>query len=293
MDWHQLEYFCEVAKSEHMTKAAEKLHISQPSLSMAMRRLETELGVSLFERKGRNIALNAYGRVFLAKVEPALKLLEDGRQQLAAMAAESDNKISISTPSLYADPTLMERILGLYPKLMISQVHTTDVELERLLRENGLDFCITSLDLDADGLNCQVLRREKMMIIASRKHRLAKRDEVRFADCADEMFTTDIVGGSHRKCLETCSAAAGFEPKIGYVGTGIREIIEAVSLGFCIALLPEKAMVSDLHPDIKPIRVVDPCFYTELKLYWPQKKAERPLVASIRSILADFFSKVD
>ena len=64
MELSQLKYFEIVAKHEHITRAAEELHIAQPSLSKAISRLEAELGVELFDRQGRNIKLNSFGRVF-------------------------------------------------------------------------------------------------------------------------------------------------------------------------------------------------------------------------------------
>lgn len=76
MELSQLEYFCEVADSEHMTKSARKLHVAQPALSQSIHRLERELGVALFEREGRNIRLTAAGAQFRARVEPILSELD-------------------------------------------------------------------------------------------------------------------------------------------------------------------------------------------------------------------------
>ena len=69
----QLHYFLKVAKLEHMTKAAQELRIAQPALSKTIARLEEDLGVPLFDRKGRNIRLNSFGKVYLKKVEMALE----------------------------------------------------------------------------------------------------------------------------------------------------------------------------------------------------------------------------
>ena len=101
MELLQLTYFLELAESEHVTKTAEKLMISQPALSLTIRRLEDELGAALFDRNGRNIRLNENGRLFRTYAEDALRLLQEGKSEL------SQRKIS-GTPSFpwaYRVPT--------------------------------------------------------------------------------------------------------------------------------------------------------------------------------------------
>lgn len=289
MEWQQLEYFCETAKMEHITRAAEKLHISQPSLSTAIRRLELELGVRLFDRQGRSIKLNRYGEAFLAKVEPALKLLEDGRQELRAMASDAENRIMISTPSLYSDPAIMKHLLTQHPNLVINQIYVTEATLVQMLKNNKLDFCVTSLELNDEQVNCENLRSEDMMLLVSGEHPLAKRTEIRLADCRNELFITDIAGSAYRKNLERCCRAAGFVPKCAYEGAGIRDVMEAVSQGICVAMVPEPALATNMASDVRGIRIVDPSYSITLKMYWPKNKAERRVVSSVRQIIMEHF----
>ena len=79
MELTQLKYFCEVAGSQHVTRSAEKLHVAQPALSMAIRRLEDELGVKLFESKGRGIVLTETGRYMYTRLNPVMETLESLR----------------------------------------------------------------------------------------------------------------------------------------------------------------------------------------------------------------------
>lgn len=289
MEWQQLEYFCETAKMEHITRAAEKLHISQPSLSTAIRRLELELGVRLFDRQGRSIKLNRYGEVFLAKVEPALKLLEEGRQELRAMASDAENRIVISTPSLYSDPAIMKHLLTQHPNLLINQIYVTEATLVQMLKNNKLDFCVTSLELNDEQVNCENLRSENMMLLVSVEHPLAERTEICLAECWNELFITDIAGSAYRKNLERCCQAAGFVPKCAYEGAGIRDVVEAVSQGICVAMIPEPAMATNTASDVRGIRIVDPSYSITLKMYWPKNKTERRVVSSVRQIIMEHF----
>jgi DNA-binding transcriptional LysR family regulator len=86
MELLQLHYFQTVARLEHMTKAAEELKIAQPSLSKTISRLEEDLGAPLFNRQGRNIRLNQFGKVFLTRVDRIFRELEEGKREIRDMA---------------------------------------------------------------------------------------------------------------------------------------------------------------------------------------------------------------
>ena len=95
MHLRQLEYFYVLAKMEHYTKASEKLYITQPSLSHAISELEKELGTQLFERVGRNIHLNKYGRSFFPHVEKALDELKIGEKELLQLIDQNKEQINL------------------------------------------------------------------------------------------------------------------------------------------------------------------------------------------------------
>src|SRR5579875_1786359 len=96
MEWHQIQYFQMVAETEHFTRAAEILSISQPALSRAISKLEEELGVQLFDRTGRNIVLNKYGKMFLQRVERSIQEIELGKQEIHDMIHPDHGTISLS-----------------------------------------------------------------------------------------------------------------------------------------------------------------------------------------------------
>lgn len=98
MEFLQLQYFQAVARHEHMTNTAKELNVSQPSLSNSIQRLEKNLGVPLFERQGRNIKLNEFGKTYLQRVEQAFMELEEGQRELTDMAGLEHGVISIAVP---------------------------------------------------------------------------------------------------------------------------------------------------------------------------------------------------
>ena len=102
MDLLQLKYFCEIAREEHITRAAKNLNIAQPALSASLNRLEKELGVSLFDRVGRNISLNSCGQAFYQHISPALLLIENGIRAMEDFRTSEKNSLTLVPPSARA-----------------------------------------------------------------------------------------------------------------------------------------------------------------------------------------------
>ena len=136
MDWHQINYFQTVAKVQHITRAAELLSISQPALSRSISRLEDELGVQLFDRKGRNIYLNRYGKMFLNRVEQSIKQIEIGKQEIWDEIHPISGTVSLSfLPSLGISlvPDILSSFQKMHPnvKFQLTQASNRQI-LEQL-----------------------------------------------------------------------------------------------------------------------------------------------------------------
>ena len=96
MNLNQLYYFKTLAELEHYTKAAEKLNISQPTLSHSISSMEKELGANLFEKQGRNVVLTKYGRIYMFYVENALTQLELGKNQIERLVSEGGGHVGLA-----------------------------------------------------------------------------------------------------------------------------------------------------------------------------------------------------
>ena len=106
VDLIQLRYFQAVARHQHVSRAAEELGVAQPALSRSIGRLEAELGIPLFDRRGRRVVLNRFGALFLSRVGNALGQLEQGRRQLqdAASLARGSVAVAAETPATGSEP---------------------------------------------------------------------------------------------------------------------------------------------------------------------------------------------
>ena len=153
MELLQLEYFYAVAQNQHMTRTAEQLHIAQPSLTQSIRRLEKELGVPLFYRSGRNIALTTYGEALQNALTPVLKTLHQIPTQLQQMALEREKTIRLN---VLAASTLVTQALISYKKdhdglhfRLIQNSQCEDADITVFTRET-----FRSPQIPKNGMSC-------------------------------------------------------------------------------------------------------------------------------------------
>lgn len=125
MDLLQLEYFLAVARLGNMTSAATSLNVAQSSVSRSIARLEADLGVPLFERSGRGIALNDYGKTFYSHAETILREINEGERELKELRDQHIGQVSISTCSARQINPLMIRYIEENPNVLLRQRRLT------------------------------------------------------------------------------------------------------------------------------------------------------------------------
>lgn len=181
-------YFLEVAKTLHMRRAAERLHIAQPALTINIQQLERELGVQLFKRTKRQLTLTDAGATFAQEAHRSLELFQSA--QVAAQRAERGE-----VGTFVLGFTCMAG-LELVPRL-IKHLHSDYPDINVLLREMGTDAQVTALranELDAaimysplvEGFDSLPLPRELIMVALPANHPLANQDEIGIEDLAHE-----------------------------------------------------------------------------------------------------------
>lgn len=215
MDLLQLKYFQTVAGTENITKAAAILYISQPSLSRAISRLEKDLGVPLFERKGKNIFLNQFGKVFLEHVNACLKELESGKQQINDMANLYNGTVSVGAISSRFLPHIFNQYLkkNMRVKFRLTQLYSYSAA-EKILINGDVDLLFTSVPISRIEINCYHLATEEVLLAVPQDHPLAGRGVVPLSEVADEPF---ISLSSEYPFADSCKMffmQAGFTPNI-------------------------------------------------------------------------------
>ncbi|MGX7760817.1 LysR family transcriptional regulator [Streptomyces angustmyceticus] len=241
MDLLSLRYFREVARREHISRAAEELRVAQPSVSRTIARLEAELGVRLFDRQGRAIRLNRHGAAFLARVERALDELDDARREMADAAGLDDGSLAVAAETLLPLTELLADFRAAHPGVTLRCLQSTPEVMRAQLRAREVDFCFASQPLSGPGLGAVRLLREEVLLAVPAGHPLAVRERVTVAEIADEPFITTRPGNWQRALLEQLFTGIGRRPVISCEGDepGATHFLIAAGLG--IGLIPALA----------------------------------------------------
>jgi DNA-binding transcriptional LysR family regulator len=244
MDLRQLKYFIAVAEERSFSRAALRLHVSQPPLSTQLKALEDELGARLLDRSNRGVTLTAAGQVFFDEMRAVLARLERGKE-MARNAGRGDvGTLSIGFVSI-ADygilPPALKEFRSLYPAVEV-HLHelTTDAQV-REIRAARLDLGIGLGPLDAPDLQFEPLTREALVLAAPTGHRLTRDGKaVDLKALSSESFIVpprDIAPGLFDVIIGKCRAA-GFAPRITQQARQMQTVISLVACGMGFALVP-------------------------------------------------------
>ena len=190
MDLNQLRYFQKVARTQSVTRAAQELYVSQPTLSQSLSRLESSLGVPLFiHQAGKPLQLNDAGRAFLERVDAAFASLEEGVNVAREMHTKSV-QVSIASSIHNLCDELVVDYYGLHPEVSISQRLVQINSLTALLLNDEVDFTISPCPLPDPRLECLPMFTEEFMIAVGPGHQLYGADSVSL-DELDIMLESD------------------------------------------------------------------------------------------------------
>ncbi|WP_423820673.1 LysR family transcriptional regulator [Salinisphaera sp. SPP-AMP-43] len=243
MDLRQLRYFLAVADTRHFGQAARNMHITQPPLSMQIRRLEDELGVALLERHTRQVGLTEAGRVFEAHIRRILEDLErsavDAQHAAAGLAGTLEVGF-ISSATLSIMPPALQRFGQQYPNVSLSLKELTSGQQIDALYDGTIRIGLLRLPIDAPGLHVQPLLTEALVVALPETHPLAERAELAMDDIKDQplvfIHRSDIPGFHDH--IQALFRDHGARPRIAQRAKQLQTIIGLVAGGAGIALLP-------------------------------------------------------
>ncbi|MFR7991165.1 MAG: LysR family transcriptional regulator [Anaerovoracaceae bacterium] len=215
MELLQLKYFLYLARNEHVSRTAEQLHISQPSLSSTIKRLEQELGVPLFEKKGRNIVLSEYGKIYLNYVESAFALLENGERALRTKKGDDDRHLVLGILSPYIWQDLLHAFSDAYPQISVDRHSLEGNEYIRSLFEGKIDLYIGAItQREMTGLEYRILYEDDMVLLVNKKNSLSEKKEIDLRDCGDVNFINLGDETSLQQFLTELYREAGLSPRV-------------------------------------------------------------------------------
>ncbi|HYX63358.1 MAG TPA: LysR family transcriptional regulator [Burkholderiales bacterium] len=240
----QLRYFSAVAERLHFGRAAQALHISQPPLSRAIRALEAQLGVALFERTRRRVALTAAGERLLDETRRLSAHLERAVSELRAMAAGEEGRLRIGFVSL-ADYGVLPGLLRAYkaarPGVRLALREMLSPQQADALTAGELDFGLLLPPVaGASALEHLVVQRERFVLALPARHRLARLRKVAMRELAGEplvMVPRDIAPGLY-DIVANLAARSGFSLNVAQEAIQMQTVVSLVSSGLGAAVVP-------------------------------------------------------
>ncbi|MBM4219589.1 MAG: LysR family transcriptional regulator [Gammaproteobacteria bacterium] len=243
MNLRDLQYLVALAETRHFGRAAERCHVSQPTLSAQLRKLEEFLGVALVERRPRQVALTVTGE---AVVQRARRMLQDA-EDIRGLARASQDPLSgplkvglIPTLGPYLLPRVAPKIARALPKLsLLLHEYQTAPLVERTL-DGELDLAILALPAETRGLATRTLFSEPFLVAMPGRHRLAAKQQVRATDLEGEKLLLLEEGHCLRdQALEVCGHVGTEEQ--AFRATSLETLRQMVASGLGLTLLPELA----------------------------------------------------
>ena len=247
-DFRQLRYFVAVAEELSFTRAAVRLHLSQPPLSQQIQALEQDLGVRLLERTKRHVALTEAGRIFLEQARQILSKADEARSQAIAAAAGYSGQLRLAyTLSVSFHPALPQALLRFGQvapnvRLKLSEMYT-EPQFAALLAEQ-IDVGFVRAEplraSDARGLRLSVIDREPLLLALPSGHPLAGRSRLGLAEVAGDRFVSQPreIASTLYDRLVKLAAKAGFAPLIVQHAQQINGLLALVAAGLGLALVP-------------------------------------------------------
>lgn len=254
MELRQLTYFEAVARLGGFTRAAERLHVAQSAVSAQIRALEAEVGVALFARTTRRVALTEAGELFLVRTRRALGELDGARADLAELAEVLTGRVAIGSMTVLGSYDLPDALAGFhagYPGVSLTLRSGLITELLSMLDAGAVDLVVGPVHDDlASRFSARHLVDEQV-VLALPPGRAAVG---RLAELRDEPFVCLPADSGLRAILDSAAAEAGFVPRVQFETHSAASIRQLVSAGLGVALLARSA-VDAAGPDVAVVKL--------------------------------------
>lgn len=251
MNFDEIRAFVSIARLGGFTRAADRLHRSQPAISRRITLIERELGAPLLERTRGGVGLTEAGRAFLPFAEAVLSAIEDGRQAARAAIDERRGAVSLALVGTLADSNIVEvlRRFAQRSKSVELDLRTaTSEEVSGLVRRGEVTLGLRYFADEQGGLNSRVVGEERLLTICSADHPLAGKRVSKKALAGERWVSFPLARGreSLGRILERQLAGAGLdEPRVTVIDslTAQKRLVQA---GFGVALVPESSVRDEL-----------------------------------------------
>jgi DNA-binding transcriptional LysR family regulator len=285
MDLRQLRSFVTVAEERQFTRAAERIGIAQSSLSAQIRQLEQELGLALFDRTTRHVALTVAGELLQTRARLVLAEIDDVSSEMQRMRGMLAGRVVIGltpTPGPIDVLRLLAEFNAQHPAIELLVREELSVQLADELREDRIDVGILSIveANDCRGLHMDPLACEELVAITALGHRLATRRSLTVADLRGERIVASPPGATIRKAVASAAHRAGVELDIGFESREATRIRAIVAAGLGVGVLPRSDAKSP-GPVVMALPLEGPGLVHQLSLCWREGRRHSPAARAL------------
>ena len=290
MELRQLEYFQMASRLKNITRAAERLRVSQPNITVAIKKLEGELGIQLFDRSQKQLSLTPEGAVFLGRVEVALRNIQDAVLEVNDYKQLQKGTIKIGIPPMmgaYLFPKIFSSFQRRYSHLDVYLHEEGSVAIREQLERDELDFGIIIIPDTSPNLQLLPMARSQIVCCVPEDSDLAARKAITLQDVEDHNLIMLKEGSFLRQTMLQKMKTAGFTPNIVLESNQVVTIMGLVANGVGNAFLLD--MIVRDTPGIRAIPLATPV-YVDVGLAWKRdryiSRAAQSFIEFSKSILS-------
>jgi LysR family transcriptional regulator, transcription activator of glutamate synthase operon len=282
-----LKWFMALAETQHMTRAADRLNITQPTLSRSLTRLEQEIGAPLFDRVNRRLRLNPSGEVLLQHARRSLLELRSATEHIRSLRDPDRGTVRLGflhSVATWLAPELIRGFRARAPQVQFALTQAASYELTGLVGDGMVDLAVTGPRPETDGLCWHTIHREQLCLVVPRDHRLANRDHVEIAVAAAEPFIMLGPDFGLRQLTDELLARAGVDPVVAFESAEIATMESLAAAGLGVTVVP-RPRPHRADPNAAYIPLVDDAAYRVLGLIWRDAQPESPVVRRFKTFV--------
>lgn len=280
----ELQWFVVLAETEHMTEAATRLKVTQPTLSRALARLEHRLGTPLFDRANRRLRLNQYGVVFLEHARRCLLEMDTASDRIAGMIDPDRGVVRLAflhSVATWLVPELLRQYRDEVPAVRFELLQAGGHELLENLRAGHVDLAVASPDPGdpgITGIGWHPMHREQLCLAVPVQHRLAGHSKCQLAEAEAEPFIALRPEFGLRELSDELCAQAKLRPDIAFESAEIASMEGLVAAGLGVAIVPAPR-AGRATPGVAYLPLTDSGAHRVIGLIWLRNRPLPPVAA--------------
>ncbi|HSZ41417.1 MAG TPA: LysR substrate-binding domain-containing protein [Trebonia sp.] len=292
METSVLRSFVAVAEGATITEVAGESFVTQPTVTRGLQRLETEVGVPLFDRVGRGLRLNRNGEVLLTAARRALTGLDTAVAEIAAHRDPAAGTVRfgfLSPLSNWLIPELLGEYRRRFPQVSFALRQDGAARILTALAEGTLDVLLTIPDVRHPEVRWEPLFDEDIALVVPAGHRLAGGAAVPLTEVADETFMIFAAGYGLRSVTDGMCAAAGFRPRIGFEGHDLTTLYGLIRAGCGVGIFPALPQLPDGLRQLP----LSPAVSRPIGVAWCPGNYRSAAAEAFRSFAIDYLGAID